>query len=102
MVNGQLNRSGRACVRGSQPRQIFVCNVGRVDAALISDPAEADRFWHAARKRIGKLFRLSARDRDAIEALIAEKVPRPAAPSASVWRSYPINGPHQPVVLRTR
>ena len=41
-------------------------------------PDEANRFWNAAYARLGRLHRLSARDRDEIEQLVARKVPKPA------------------------
>ena len=56
-----------------------VCRVAAIDANRIDDPGEVDRFWHRVDKRLGRMFRLSARDRDEIETLIALKVPRPMA-----------------------
>jgi hypothetical protein len=40
-------------------------------------PRRRKSVWHDARHRLGKLSRLTPRDRDAIEALIAARVPKP-------------------------
>jgi hypothetical protein len=90
---------------GDRPMTQVVCRIAAIDANRINDPGEVDRFWHRVDKRLGRMFRLTARDRDEIETLIARTVPRPSAQTASTstaWRSYPITGPHQPVILRTR
>jgi hypothetical protein len=36
-----------------------------------------DAFWHNARTRLGRLYRLTDRDLDEIEALLAQRVPKP-------------------------
>jgi hypothetical protein len=46
----------------------------------LDNPARRDAFWHAARKKLGKLRRLTMRDIPAIENLIADRVPKPLPP----------------------
>jgi hypothetical protein len=60
-----------------QPQVKVICKVASVIEDRIDDPGEADRFWDAARRRLGRLQRLTGRDRDDIERLLAAKVPRP-------------------------
>jgi hypothetical protein len=43
----------------------------------IEDPASRDTFWHDARRKLGKLRRLSQRDIWAIESLIDARIPKP-------------------------
>ncbi|MGV7219329.1 hypothetical protein [Bradyrhizobium sp. UFLA05-112] len=70
----------RVLVEGRQLLKI-VCRVAAVIEDRLNDPAERDRFWHAARARLGKAHRLSPRDRDEIEALIAQRIAMPVAAS---------------------
>jgi hypothetical protein len=64
----------------------------------------AKAFWSAAQRKLGKLRRLSQRDRWQIETLLAARIPKPElTPSASLRPSAnPVRGPHQPLSLRTR
>ena len=76
-------------VLDAAPRLKIVCNLARIDEDRIGDTAARESFWHAMQQRLGRMF--SPRDRDQIEALIAEKVPRPMLPGASTstgWRSH--------------
>lgn len=43
----------------------------------LDDPAARNQLWHDVRKKLGKLRRLSPRDIDAIEAMIAKRIPKP-------------------------
>jgi hypothetical protein len=78
----------------------------------LDDPSERERFWHAARAKLGKLHRIAPRDRWLTEIELRKKVPmlmpqaksevyNPATvrPSASS-----VTGPHQPLqqTLRSR
>jgi hypothetical protein len=98
----------RALLDG-RPAIKVVCRIATIDEDRVDDIGAADRFWHAARERLGRLHRLSGRDVDEIEALIALKVPRPFAianPAPTMRPSAnPITGPHSPLTgqaLRAR
>jgi hypothetical protein len=88
----------RALLDG-RPAIKIVARIASIDEDRIDDVGAADRFWHAARRRLGKLHRLSGRDRDDIEALLAAKVPRPVLAHAPTMRpsAHPVRGPHQPL-----
>jgi hypothetical protein len=60
-----------------KPTLRIVCRIARVFEDQIDDPAERDRFWHAASHRLGRLRRLSARDVWQIEGEIAKRVSKP-------------------------
>jgi hypothetical protein len=80
--------------------------VGRLAGILedeIETPAHRDKFWHDARRKLGKLRRLNQRDIWQIELLLARKV-RPA------WTHLPatvrpgerrIRRPHRPLRQKT-
>ena len=53
--------------------------------------AACEKFWADARARLGRLYWLTDRDLDEIEALLANAAPT-ARPSA-----HPVRGPHQPL-----
>jgi hypothetical protein len=53
-----------------RPASRRICKLG--------DLGEAEQFWRDARARLGRMHRLTGRDRDEIERLLAIKVPRPA------------------------
>jgi hypothetical protein len=66
-----------------------------------------ERFWHDASSRLGRMTRLTDRDLDEIEALIAARIPKPSGPFGPPEKTvrpsaHPIRGPHQPVILRER
>ena len=60
-----------------KPTLRIVCRIARVFEDQIEEASERDRFWHAARHRLGRLRRLSARDIWQIEGEIAKRVPKP-------------------------
>jgi hypothetical protein len=60
-----------------KPTLRIVCRIARVFEDRIDEASERDRFWHAARHRLGRLRRLSARDVSQIEGEIAKRVPKP-------------------------
>jgi hypothetical protein len=60
-----------------KPTLRIVCRIARVFEDRIDETSERDRFWHAARHRLGRLRRLSARDVWEIEGEIAKRVPKP-------------------------
>ena len=53
--------------------------------------AACEKFWADARARLGRMYWLTDRDLDEIEALLANAAPT-ARPSA-----HPVRGPHQPL-----
>jgi hypothetical protein len=64
---------------GGRPTLKIVCRIARVIEDRIGETSERDRFWYNARMRLGRLHRLSQRDRWAIEREIAKKVPLPVS-----------------------
>jgi hypothetical protein len=80
--------------------------VGRLAGILedeIENPAHRDKFWHDARRKLGKLHRLNQRDIWQIELLLARKV-RPVSthPPATVRPSeHRIRGTHRPLRQKT-
>jgi hypothetical protein len=60
-----------------KPTLRIVCRIARVFEEQIDDASERDRFWHAARHRLGRLRRLSPCDVWQIEGEIAKRVPKP-------------------------
>jgi hypothetical protein len=92
-----------------KPSMQFICKLSSIDEEQANPDGaiEArDHFWHAASARLGRLFRLTDRDLDEIEAAIADRIgPRPlptTEESPKVNRgAHPIRGPHQPITLRT-
>jgi hypothetical protein len=74
----------RVLLEGKPTLQI-VCRIARVFENRIGDPAERDRFGHAAAARLGKLHRLTVTDTGEIERMLAKRVPKPA-PRQAVWR----------------
>ena len=60
-----------------KPTQRIVCRIARAFEEQIDEVSERDRFWHAARHRLGRLRRLSPRDVWQIEREIAKRVPKP-------------------------
>src|SRR5262245_11811649 len=66
----------RVLVEG-EPQLKIACRVASVVEDRLNDPAERDHFWRVACARLGKVRRLSDRDRAEIERTLARKVPRP-------------------------
>ena len=54
--------------------------VGRLAGLLedgLDNPASRDQFWNDARRKLGKLRRLTQRDILAIETMLARRIPKP-------------------------
>ena len=64
-----------------RPALKIIFRVASVIEDRLNDTAQRDRFWSVARARLGKLHRLSPRDRDEIEEMIAQRIPMPVAAS---------------------
>jgi hypothetical protein len=60
-----------------KPLLRIVCRLAAINENRTGDTAAQEVFWYGARARLGRLQRLTLRDRDAIEALLAERVPKP-------------------------
>ncbi|WP_234680324.1 hypothetical protein [Bradyrhizobium monzae] len=88
-----------------RPASRRMCRLAAIGQDWLDDIAEADRFWHHVRQRLGRLQRLSGRDRDGIEAALAQRVPKPAPapPPVTVHRSgHPVRGPFAPLTRSLR
>ena len=70
-------------VLAGRPRLKIVCRVACIDEDRTGEVGPCEKFWHDARARLGRLYRLSDRDLDEIEALLARKVPRPQPEQAA-------------------
>ena len=60
--------------------------VGRLAGLLedeLDNPASRDQFWNDARRKLGKLRRLTQRDILAIETMLAKRIPKPRMPVAA-------------------
>ena len=68
---------------GGRRQLRIVRRIAAIDEDRTADTATAEKFWHDARARLGRIHRLSPRDRDAIEAALSKRVPKPV-PSAQV------------------
>ena len=66
----------RALVEG-RPAFKFVRRLASIPEDETESVAETERFWSACAFRLGKLRRLTERDRWHIESLIAQKIPKP-------------------------
>ncbi|WFU53018.1 hypothetical protein QA639_25435 [Bradyrhizobium pachyrhizi] len=66
-----------------QPAHRLVCTLASIGEDKLDDIGERDAFWHAVRKRLGRLHRLTGRDRDEVEQQIAWRVPRPLPATAT-------------------
>jgi hypothetical protein len=62
---------------GGRRQTRVICAVARILEDRIGDVAEQQRFWEAARRKIGRLHRLDHRDRWQIELELRKKVPMP-------------------------
>jgi hypothetical protein len=61
-----------------KPALRIVSTLAAIFEHQLDDSAARDLFWSAARKKLGKLRRLTTRDIPAIEILIADRVPKPS------------------------
>jgi hypothetical protein len=98
----------RVLLDGS-PQLEIVTWLAAIDEDRTDEAAARDLFWRDARRKLGKLRRLSPRDIWQVEIMLAMRIPKPMAPSkigeCSVRPSAnPVTGPHQPLrqVLRAR
>jgi hypothetical protein len=88
-----------------RPSLQLVCRLACIDEDRTGEIAAQEKFWYDARARLGRLSRLSDRDLDEIEALLAKRIPRPAPANATPTArpsAHPIRGPHQPLLTALR
>jgi len=60
-----------------RPQLEIVARLAAIDENRIDEAAARDLFWRDARRKLGKLRRLSPRDIWQVEILLAERVPKP-------------------------
>jgi hypothetical protein len=60
-----------------RPQMQLVCRLAAIDEDRIGDVEAQEKFWHDARARLGRLCRLTDRDLDGIEALLARRIVKP-------------------------
>jgi hypothetical protein len=60
-----------------QPRLQLVCRLACIDEDRTDELACCEKFWADARARLGRLYRLTDRDIDEIEALLAKRIAKP-------------------------
>ena len=58
-----------------KPQLKIVCRIAAIDEDRVDQAAARDLFWHDARARLGRLYRLAPRDVWQIELLLAKRVP---------------------------
>ena len=89
-----------------RPQLEIVARLAAIDEDRTDEAAARDLFWRDARRKLGKLRRLSPRDIWQVEIMLAMRVPRaaPAHPVTVAPSADPVTGPHQPIqrVLRAR
>jgi hypothetical protein len=85
-----------------RPQLEIVAPLATIDEDRTDEAAARDLFWRDARRKLGKLRRLSQRDIWQIESLLAQRIPK-AAPDRSTDANATVrpsansvNGPHQP------
>jgi hypothetical protein len=61
-----------------KPLRRIVCRLAAINENRSGNTVAQEVFWHGARAQLSRLHRLTLRDRDAIETLLAERVPKPA------------------------
>src|SRR5690242_15723248 len=85
----------------SRPQLRIVTRLASINEERVNDVSERDFFWSQARKRLGKLRRLSPRDIWQIEVMLGNRIPKPVPGSGEITRckpsALPIRGPHQPL-----
>jgi hypothetical protein len=75
-----------------RPQLRIVSRLAGILEDEIDSPANRDQFWHDARRKLGKLRRLSQRDIWQIEIMLAKRIPKPALnpePRASQPQPHP-------------
>jgi hypothetical protein len=90
-----------------RPQLEIVAPLAAIDENRTDEAAARDLFWRDARRKLGKLRRLSPRDIWQVEIMLAMRIPKPQKPdaAATVDRSPGREirtGPHQPLALRAR
>jgi hypothetical protein len=90
----------RTLIEG-KPALRIIARLAKILEDELDNPASRDKFWHDARRKLGKLRRLDQRDIEAIETLIAERIPKssPAYEPTVRPSANPVTGPHQPSAL---
>ena len=80
-----------------RPQLRIVARLAGILEDEIDNPASRDLFWHDARRKLGKLRRLTQRDVWAIEIMLAKRIPKAEPTQAPTVRSsaHPVRGPHQ-------
>jgi hypothetical protein len=91
------------------PQLEIVARLAAIDEDRTDEAAARDLFWRDARRKLGKLRRLSPRDIWQVEIMLAMRIPKPQSrmpPQPSTVRpsANPVIGPHQPLqrALRAR
>jgi hypothetical protein len=85
-----------------RPQLRIVARLAGILEDEIDSPASGDQFWHDARRKLGKLRRLSQRDIGQIEVMMAKKIPRAAPASPATTGANPVTGPHKPLLRSLR
>jgi hypothetical protein len=63
-----------------RPQLRIVARLAGILEDEIDSPASCDQFWHDARRKLGKLGRLSQRDVWQIEIVVAKRIAKPVPP----------------------
>jgi hypothetical protein len=97
----------RALIEG-KPALRIIARLARYAEDRQTDVAEIENFWSTASRKLGKLRRLSQRDRWQIETMLAQRIPKANFNIALQLKvrpgANPVTGPHSPIerVLRSR
>jgi hypothetical protein len=75
-----------------RPQLRIVARLAGILEDEIDSPASSDQFWHDARRKLGKLRRLSQRDIWQIETLLSKRIPKP---TPTLGAAPPTDQPHQ-------
>ena len=65
----------RTLIEG-KPALRFIARLAKILEDELDNPASRDQFWHDARRKLGKLRRLTQRDILAIETMLAKRIPK--------------------------
>ena len=95
----------RVLLEGS-PQLEIVAWLAAIDEDRTDEAAARGLFWRDARRKLGKLRRLSPRDIWQVEILLAKRIPKPQKrlpPKTVCASANSITGPHKPLqTLRVR
>jgi hypothetical protein len=85
-----------------RPQLEIVAGLAAIDEDRTDEAAARDLFWRDARRKLGKLRRLSPRDIWQVEIMLAMRIPKPQnrmppQPSTVRASANPVTGPHQPL-----